>query len=178
MNNQKPDMFKPALIGGLIIGLLSGLPVIQLGNCFCCLWVIVGAIFAAYLLSKEAKISLKAGDGAIVGMFSGIIGAIISSLINLPFRALNQQIVARFLERLPEYGGEFPQDMNLWLKRGAEFSLPMFMLGLVISVIIYALFGALGGIIGTSLFGKKKTTPETPPTPPSEPNKEQENKTK
>jgi len=178
MNNQKPDMFKPALIGGLIIGLLSGLPVIQLGNCFCCLWVIVGAMFAAYLFSKEAKISLKAGDGAIVGMFSGIIGAIISSLINLPFRALNQQIVARFLERLPEYGGEFPQDMNLWLKRGAEFSLPMFMLGLVISVIIYALFGALGGIIGTSLFGKKKTTPETPPTPPSEPNKEQENKTK
>jgi len=64
--------------------------------------------------------------------------------------------------------------MNLWLKRGAEFSLPMFMLGLVISVIIYALFGALGGVIGTSLFGKKKTTPETPPIPPSEPTKEQD----
>jgi hypothetical protein len=157
----------------LVIGLLSGLPVIQLGNCFCCLWVITGAAFAAYLFSRETTISLKAGDGAIVGMFSGIIGAVISSIINLPFRTLNQKIVARFLEKLPEYGGEFPQDMNLWLKRGAEFSLPLFMLGLVISVIIYALFGALGGIIGISLFGKKKISPETPPPTTPQSDKEQ-----
>ncbi|MCP2519016.1 hypothetical protein NLC82_05225 [Candidatus Aminicenantes bacterium AC-335-A11] len=173
MNNQKPDIFKPALIGGVVIGLLSGLPVIQLGNCFCCLWVLVGAALSAYLLSKESPVKVKGGDGAIVGMFAGIIGAIISSLINLPFRALNQQIVARVLERLPEYGGEFPQDMDLWLKRGAEFSLPMFMFGLVISVIIYALFGALGGIIGVSLFGKKKAPEETPPQVSSQEPKEE-----
>jgi hypothetical protein len=175
MNNQKPEVIKPALIGGVLIGILSGLPVIQLGNCFCCLWVILGAILASYLLARESKITLRAGDGAIVGMFSGIIGAIISSMINLPFRAINQQFVARIMEKLPEYGGEFPQDMDLWLKKSTEFSLPMFMFGLVVSVIIYAIFGALGGVIGISLFGKKKTTPpESPVVSPEEPSVKEE----
>ncbi|MFQ6082307.1 MAG: hypothetical protein ACE5WD_02975 [Candidatus Aminicenantia bacterium] len=165
MTNQKPEMFKPALIGGLLTGILAGLPIIQMGNCLCCLWVVIGGILASYFLSKDAQITLRAGDGAIVGILSGIIGAIISSIINIPFQAINQQFVRRVLERLPEYGAEFPRDMDLWLKRGAEFSAPMFMVGLIISIVIFAIFGALGGIIGISLFRKKKVAP--PPTSPT-----------
>ena len=30
---------QPALLGGLFIGVLSALPIISAGNCFCCMWV-------------------------------------------------------------------------------------------------------------------------------------------
>ena len=65
MSNQKPGMFVPALIGGAVAGVLSGLPFF---NCLCCIWIIGGAMLASYLLSKDSPVSLSAGDGAIVGI--------------------------------------------------------------------------------------------------------------
>ena len=41
---------QPALYGGLLLGVLSALPIISLGNCACCLWVLAGGAMAAYLL--------------------------------------------------------------------------------------------------------------------------------
>ena len=40
MNPAAPK-FQPALYGGLFIGVLSALPIINIGNC-CCLWVTAG----------------------------------------------------------------------------------------------------------------------------------------
>ena len=31
------DRLQPALYGGLVIGVLSGLPIVSMGNCCCCL---------------------------------------------------------------------------------------------------------------------------------------------
>ena len=66
MNDQRPGMFVPALIGGVIAGVLSGIPIV---SCLCCLWIIGGGILAAYFLTKESSVALTAGDGAIVGIF-------------------------------------------------------------------------------------------------------------
>ncbi len=37
MNEQ--GMFKPALIGGVLLGVLSAIPLVSALNCFCCAWV-------------------------------------------------------------------------------------------------------------------------------------------
>ena len=65
MNEQRPGMFVPALIGGAIAGVLAGIPII---NCLCCLWIIGGGMLAAFFLTKESRLRLSAGDGAIVGI--------------------------------------------------------------------------------------------------------------
>jgi len=154
MTNQKPSMLVPALVGGAVAGVLSAVPFL---NCLCCLWIIGGAVLAAYLLAKDSPVAMTAGDGAIVGIFTGIVAAIVDTVVSIPFQAINSQFVQRFIEGLAEYTEEMPQGWENILERGAfEPSAPMFMVGLLISVVVFSLLGALGGIIGMSIFGKKK----------------------
>ena len=50
--NPAPPKLQPALFGGLFIGVLSALPIINIGNC-CCLWVIGGGVLATYLMQQN-----------------------------------------------------------------------------------------------------------------------------
>ena len=45
-------MTQAVLLGGLFIGVLSALPIINLANC-CCLWIVGGGAIAAYLGQQE-----------------------------------------------------------------------------------------------------------------------------
>ena len=55
MNQQ--DQSKPYLVGGLVMGILSVIPLISAGNTCCCLWAWVGGAIAAKLL-VDKKTSL------------------------------------------------------------------------------------------------------------------------
>jgi len=153
MDNQRPEMFIPALIGGAVAGIISGIPVV---GCFCCIWVIGGAILAAYLLVKDSPVALSSGDGAIVGVFTGIVAAVVYSIVNILLKDLNREFFQKLIERVAEYMEEMPPGFEEMLEGGGiETSVPGFFLGLVVSAIVFSAFGALGGIIGISLFGKK-----------------------
>jgi hypothetical protein len=147
-------MFVPALIGGAVAGVLSGMPII---NCLCCLWIIGGGVLAAYFLTKESSVALTAGDGAIVGIFSGIIAAFVEIVVDIPFRAVNEKIIRGMMDRFSQYYEDMPSGWESWMERGDfEGTVIWSVLGLVVSIVIFSAFGALGGIIGISLFGKKK----------------------
>lgn len=153
MDNQKPVMFTPAFIGGTIAGVLSG---IALLNCLCCIWIIGGAMLAAYLLVKDSPVALSSGDGIIVGVFTGIVAAIANVIVNVLLRPFNMKIMQRIFELLSEYMEEMPPGFEDLIEgQGLESSVPTFLLGLVISIIIFSVLGALGGVLGISLFGKK-----------------------
>lgn len=169
MSNQHRGMFIPALVGGGVAGVLMAIPLV---NCLCCLWIIGGAMLASYLLARNSTVSLTSGDGAIVGVFAGIIAAVVDSVVSLPFQALNQRFLQRFMEQLSQFAEDMPSGWEKWLEMGTgRISPAWFLLGLVISMAVFAAFGALGGVIGASLFGKKKTLPvqgtkdETPQGP-------------
>jgi hypothetical protein len=155
MNDQRPGMFVPALIGGAVAGILSGIPFV---NCLCCLWIIGGAMLAAYLLTKDSPVALSAGDGAIVGIFTGIVAAFVEVIISIPFKAVTDKFMRNMIDRFSEYYDEMPQDWESWFEGGAfDSSFVWTIIGLVISAVIFAALGALGGIIGISLFRKKTT---------------------
>lgn len=156
-------MLTPALIGGAAAGVLSAVPIV---NCLCCIWIIGGAMLAAYLLVKDSPVVLSAGDGAILGVLTGIIAAVVDVIVDIPFRAVNLRIMQEVIDRLSQFAEEMPEGWENWMEPGGrgEFTLPMFLLGLLFSVVIFSALGALGGIIGISLFGKKKP-PEQPQGP-------------
>lgn len=165
MNGSKPNLFVPALIGGAAAGVLCGIPFV---NCLCCLWIIGGAALAAALLAKDSPVSLTPGDGALVGAYAGVVAAVVHAVISIPLAALNAAFFNRFLERLSEYVHEMPSGWDRWFSRGAEpFSMAWFFLGLIFTAAVFAAFGALGGVIGASLFGRK--TPAAPVPPPAAP---------
>lgn len=157
MSDHKAGMMMPALVGGAAAGLLSALP---FSSCLCCLWIIGGAMLASYLLAKESPSSLTSGDGAIVGIFTGIVATVVEYIASLPFQTIERAIARRFLERFSEVVGEIPSGWEELLDRSTSSPSPaMVLFGLVVAAFIFAALGALGGILGASLFGKKKTPP-------------------
>jgi hypothetical protein len=165
MNDQrKPSFLVPALIGGVAAGVLSGIPLL---GCLCCLWIIGGAMLASHLAAREMPVSMTAGDGAIVGALAGIVAAVVDTLISIPFQALNLELMRRLMDRIAEYSSRLPGNWREMLQQrmNENTTLPWFLFGLVISAAIFAALGALGGIIGASLFGKKPAPPAAPPSP-------------
>lgn len=164
MNEHGPGMFTPALIGGAAAGILSGLPFL---NCLCCLWIMGGAMLAAYLLAKDSPRSLTAGDGAVVGALSGVAAAVIDSVLGLFLRDFNLAVARRMLDRLSEFAEEMPSGWESWFDLGeGGFTLAMFFLGLFLSAAVFAAVGALGGVVGASLFGRKPQPPRGGPVAP------------
>ncbi len=158
MNDQKTLVLTPALIGGAIAGLLSGIPVV---NCLCCLWIIGGAILATYLLGKNTPVPLVSSDGAIIGVFTGIVAAVVKTIVDVILTPLNREVYQRLMERFAEYMQEMPSGFeDMFGESAFETTLPKILFELLVSGIIFSALGALGGIIGISLFKKK------PPQPP------------
>jgi hypothetical protein len=155
MNNQRPGMFIPALIGGAVAGVLTAIPLI---GCLCCIWMIGGGMLAAYLLNKDSPAALSTGDGAIVGIFSGIIAAVVDFFVSIPFDAMANDIARGFLDKLAEYSEDMPAGFESLMDSGS-FGPSIFwnIFGLLIAVVIFSALGALGGVIGMSLFKKKGT---------------------
>lgn len=166
-DTQRPDMMVPALIGGAVAGVLSGFPIL---SCLCCLWIIGGAVLAVHLTAKDSPRSLTSGDGAIVGMLTGIVAAVVESLVSLPMKAINAEFVKGLMERMSKYADEMPSGWESWFEKSSSGPAPAwFLIGLIISAIIFAAFGALGGVIGVSMFGRKPSLPPGGENAPQDP---------
>jgi len=150
---------KPALIGGLVIGVPSALPYLNLA-CVCCfLYVWIGSVLASYLLFKRFPDGTL-GDGSLVGLLSGIFGSVFYIAIELPLVLVMQKSFDPF-ENIPADQIEaMPQEMMDVLEFMANMSTGQ-MLGVmagyfVVALALFALLGTLGGLIGAAIFRKKE----------------------
>jgi len=146
------NKLKPALLGGLIAGVLSSIPLL---NYCCCIWAIGGGALAGFLYIKSSPVPVKIGEGAVVGVLSGIIGAVLYCIIGVP--------IAYFIS-----GGNLESTL-----RGTGVQLPAGVSGLMIFVLSGLVVGALlivlciiGGLISVPIFEKRKDMP--PPPPPQD----------
>lgn len=164
---MRASKLQPALLGGVVIGTLSALPVISMGNCVCCLWVILGGVLATYLLQQAQPTPVEGVDGAITGLLAGLVGAVVGSLLSIPIQMLMGPMGGDVLRRILEQGGnDMPGEVRSTLEslaRGGVGGALMFA-GFVMSLIVNAIFGALGGLLGTVMF--KPTMPPPPPLMP------------
>jgi len=152
MERRQPDYFVPALIGGLLAGVASAIPFL---NCLCCLWVIGGAMLSAYLLSERNPAPLRTGDGLLVGVLSGIFGGVIHAILKIPFGPIYLDTSKRFLASLSRFVQEIPSNWEEQLETIASLTPSLFVLDLLLSCLLFAFFGAIGGLIGISLYGQK-----------------------
>jgi hypothetical protein len=163
---MQASKLQPALLGGLLLGILSALPVVNLGNACCCLWVIVGGVTAAYLLQNSQPAPITAGDGAVVGFLAGVVGTIVWQVLAVPVTLLMGPLQARMLDRLLSTG-DIPDNMRSVfesLRQNAGFSIARFVLGGAFTLVISVIFSTVGGLVGAALFRKK-----APPLPPELP---------
>jgi len=147
------------------MGVLSGLPLISLGNACCCLWVIAGGVVAAYLLQDQQAEPITAGDGAMVGLFAGLFGACVSLVISIPMRLLMAPVQRQVLERISQ-NGDLPPQLRVFIA-SSSFGVVGAIFSFVLMLCLGAVFSTIGGLIGAAIF-KKKTPPgviDVPRTP-------------
>jgi hypothetical protein len=144
MNNK----LKPALLGGLIVGLLSAIPFI---NYCCCIWAIGGGLLAGFLYVKSSPTPVPTGDGAIVGALAGVVGGLIYLVLGLPIALLFG--AAEMEAQFRRSGIQMPFSGTLLLVFGA-----------FIGALCLLVLATLGGLLSIPIFEKRKG--DMPPPPP------------
>jgi hypothetical protein len=158
---QTPKL-QPALYGGLFIGVLSALPLL---NVCCCLWIIAGGMIAVYLMQQNYPYPITVADGALVGLLAGVFGAVIHTLVSIPIQmALGptmQRAIQGWIMNSPEIPPETKSMIENMMARNAGFSVVTAVVGMMFGAVVGAVFGLLGGLLGVAVFKK-----DGPPPPP------------
>lgn len=146
-------MSQSVLLGGLFIGVLSALPIINVANC-CCLWMITGGALAAYFAQQEDPPLLGLMAGARIGFRAGLVGAAIWLLASLAIDALVAPLQQRAADVMLRNATDMPPEVRAWLETvGTQASGPLrVVLGFLFQVFVAAPFAALGGLLGAAVF--------------------------
>jgi hypothetical protein len=176
---MRASLFQPALLAGIVIGVLSALPIVSAGNCCCCMWVIGGGALAAWLLQQNSSRAITVAEGMLAGMAAGIVGAVVAVPISLASQALlgGLGMERDFLNRVLESAQSMPPEVRDALERARSSSLSAsggvlrVLLLLVFSLAVNLVFATLGGLVGALFFRKGPETsnwgpPAEPPPPP------------
>jgi hypothetical protein len=177
---EKPSKLRAIIIGGLIIGVVSGTPILYFINfCCCCGGIILGGLISLYFYRKEftdAHIPLESSDALIIGILSGIVGAFIGVALSVLFYHIlgpvTEGMILKMIDWLQTQGNIPPEQMtqleeitqNLEKKIEAGYRLSDVFGNLIVDLILCPIFSMLGGLIGYGIFVKKKpTAPQVPP---------------
>jgi hypothetical protein len=164
----------PALLGGLFIGVLSSLPYIKGGNICCCLWVVSGGALAAWLMQQNTPRPITAGEGALVGLFSGLAGTFVwaaLAILGMLLFATTPFDMGDFQRAMSE-GRDVPPEAREALENLSPAVI--LVVGGVIWAVVSMVFATVGGLLGALIFRKKggptSGLPTAPPptfTPPT-----------
>jgi hypothetical protein len=147
------------LVGAVVTGILST-SYLGLINTFCCLGVIIGGGVTAQQYVSRTGGSVEAGDGAVLGAAAGAGGAVLSALVDVmlrPFDLDSQAVQQTLQESLMQMTGEEGMNQMMQMQQaqgeGPGLLSVMGLLMLALNVVLFAIFGAIGGALGTALFG-------------------------
>ena len=157
---------KPALIGGVVLGLLSVIPFVNLGNACCCLWAIVGGVLASYLYVNNSPTPASVGDGAILGSMAGAIGGLISLVIGIPLSIALGGLMSGLLVSLFQNMDPGQAEMMRRQMAAGQTVAGAIVNGIILAVCL-VVFATIGGLIGIPLFEKRKANVMPPPPPPT-----------
>ncbi len=171
---DKPSKQRPVLLAGLVIAALSGIPGLSLINCCCCAGIIIGGAFGTYLHRQDYLPDhppMESSDALMVGLLGGLVGAvgatILSAFVALAIGPIESELVGnlmgKVLDRLVENGSipsstadEIMEQMEESLQNSLSFG--TLLTGFFFNIIIFPIFGMLGGLAGYGLFKPKQPT--------------------
>jgi len=160
---------QPALLGGLLLGVLSALPFIGAGNLCCCLWILAGGALAAYLLQERQPTPISVTDGAAVGLMAGGVGAVVWLVVSVPVGIVMGPLQSRMMRRLME--GDLPEGVRQMLESagGGGASVAGLIVSFFAMLLLCLTFSTVGGVIGAAVFKKKLSAGPSDVRPPDLP---------
>ena len=161
MNNK----LKPALVGGVVLGLLSVIPFVNVVNVCCCLWAILGGMLATFMYVKSSPAPATPGDGAILGALAGVVGALISLILGIPISlAMGPTMRNLVIDLLARVDPRQAELMREQIEAAGSSIGPVIINSLILAVLLFV-FSIIGGLLGVPIFEKRKAA--LPPPPPN-----------
>jgi hypothetical protein len=158
-----PAKLQPALLGGLFLGVLTALPIVNLANC-CCLWLIGGGMVAAWVMQQNHLAPIRVSDGVVAGVLAGIVGAVVTLLVSLPLNAVLAPVYDVLRARLLQNAQDMPPEFREAIE-ALGIGAPSHVVSFFTNVLLGAVFAGAGGMLGAVLFRRKPAAAE-PPLPP------------
>jgi hypothetical protein len=168
------QMWKPAAIGGILLGILSAIPPFSFFNCACCAWVIGGGVLAAHFYVKASPTVVSLGNGLFLGLLTGAIGGAVTTVFNIPMQILMRGIMEQYAGEARQMISEIPNlppaVREIVQNASAGKITPIVVLfSLFFNITIYGVVAMLGGALGVAIFEKRKAEPPLPNIPPPPP---------
>ena len=152
-----PSLLRPAFLGGVALGVLSALPLV---NCCCLLWIGGGGLLAVFLLRQDFSGEITAGLGAKTGFFSGMIGALFWQILELPIAYITSSQRTEQIQQILQNPNFPAETLRIAEKVLSLFSDPFNPIALLIGIIFKGMacgiLTTLGGVIGAAFWGKPK----------------------
>lgn len=169
---EKPSKLTSALYGGLIMGAISGLPVLSIVNCFCCAGVLLGGFLSVMFYKNELTASmppLTSSDGMQLGALAGLFGALFGSILHVLTLVAIGDVTSGMVLNILKNMNLPPEAMDAIeqsIEQAGALTVFVIVKQILINLLIDPLFGLLGGLIGFNVFKPKAHMMNVPPTPP------------
>lgn len=166
---NQPSMIKSALIGGVVAGVVSSIPIVGMLNACCCALLIGGGLLSAFLYSKESKaagVGFRAGGGATIGLLAAPFYSITTAIMGALMKAVGlAPDLSEILMQMEENGMQ-PEQLEMVEKvfgmiGGDGNFLIALVGGLIFNLILGAIFCTIGGLIGGAVFKSEPQEQET-----------------
>ncbi len=164
---NSPNKLKAVIVAAGVMTFLSVTPLVSMINMLCCAGVILGAAAGVYTYNKEVVNyggMLEIKDGVMIGILGGIITAIIYTGFFLAIQLFSEgNMFTEMSADLEKFGfpisPEYYSVMDHFNDETREYGFSPTLTGitLLLNLIIYPLFGAIGGLLTSNLLRKKHT---------------------
>ena len=160
MSTTTNRFVQPAVIGGVVLGVLSALPIVYLGNLCCCLWILGGGAVAAYVLQSNESAPITPADGALAGLLAGLAGAVIHFVLSVPIDIIVGPWERKFGEQLlemtnnPQMRDVLSRSLEQSANNGIAFVVVRRLFVLPFMLLVGSAFSTVGGVLGALMFRK------------------------
>jgi len=138
---DKKQVFLAALIGGIVMTIMTHVPYLNYLNYVLCAGIILGGFVGGWYYSKKNALSPK--DGAIIGLYSGLMGGLLMSIMGIIIAVTTASPLTQLLGLLG---------------LGTVATTTIIVLSIISTIMYFVLgigFGTLGGLIAGAVFQKK-----------------------
>ena len=153
------------LVGAAVTGIFTTSYLGFINSC-CCLGVILGGGVAVQQYAGFHP-GVEEGTGALLGAAAGAAGAVLGAVFNLILRPVGMDYESVYRETLnaalQNMEGESPvppEFLEQLQGEGTGLTAVAWLASLGFNLLLFAIFGAIGGVIGAAIFGEEQSSEE------------------
>jgi membrane protein insertase Oxa1/YidC/SpoIIIJ len=163
---MQPSKFAPVIISSIVIIVISLFPFLNFVNLLCCAGVILGGASGTVYYNNQLKKTggqIQYKDGVAIGILSGIISALVVVIgTTLMTMLVNQNPVPEIYRLIDMQNITIPPEVDKFLQKISDeygkrgFSVTLTLVTLVVDLITYPVFSAIGGMLAVAIGSRKK----------------------